>query len=159
MLRLPVFALAICLPGNAQFSGLATSADGSRVYFATALRQKNTTQPVYGKLFTVDSAGLKLFLSRDAQIPPPPAPGTNSGTQTNAYDLQAASVSSDGKVFAASAIRGCVGGGYVCNPLERYFTTLDFSLGQRQLAGIAEFARLVGPQIGVSRVPEIELLR
>ena len=43
--------------------------------------------------------------------------------------------------------------------LERYFTTLDFSLGPRQLAGIAEFARLVGPQIGVSRVPEIELLR
>ncbi|WP_199742374.1 menaquinone biosynthetic enzyme MqnA/MqnD family protein [Streptomyces triticirhizae] len=29
--------------------------------------------------------------------------------------------------------------------LERYFTTLDFRLGERQLAGIAEFARRVGP--------------
>jgi len=28
--------------------------------------------------------------------------------------------------------------------LRRYFTTLDFSLGAEQLAGIAEFARRVG---------------
>jgi hypothetical protein len=94
-------------------------------YFATALRQKNTTQPVYGKLFTLDPAGLKLFLSRDAQIPPAPAPGTISGTPTNPYDLQAASVSADGKVFAASAIRECVGDGSICTRLERYFTTIS----------------------------------
>src|SRR5450432_541468 len=130
ILRLTVFTLAICcvpaicVPAIAQFSGLATPGDGSRVYFATALRQKNTTQPVYGKLFTLDPAGLKLFLSRDAQIPPAPAPGTISGTPTNPYDLQAASVSADGKVFAASAIRECVGAGSICTRLERYFTTI-----------------------------------
>ncbi len=33
--------------------------------------------------------------------------------------------------------------------LVRYFTTLDFSLGERQLAGLAEFARRVGPRIGL----------
>ena len=130
ILRLTVFTLAICcvpaicVPAIAQFSGLATPGDGSRVYFATVLRQKNTIQPVYGKLFTVDPAGLKLFLSRDAQIPPAPAPGTISGTPTNPYDLQAASVSADGKVFAASAIRECVGAGSICTRLERYFTTI-----------------------------------
>jgi chorismate dehydratase len=39
--------------------------------------------------------------------------------------------------------------------LERYFTTLDFSLGPRQLAGMREFARRVAPQIGVD--PEVEV--
>jgi chorismate dehydratase len=34
--------------------------------------------------------------------------------------------------------------------LVRYFTTLDFSLGERQLAGLAEFARLVAPRIGLA---------
>ena len=42
--------------------------------------------------------------------------------------------------------------------LEDYFTTLDFSLGERQLEGVREFARQVGPQIGISRVPEVMLL-
>ena len=42
--------------------------------------------------------------------------------------------------------------------LEKYFTTLDFSLGERQLAGIREFARLAGPQFGLDRVPGITLL-
>ncbi|GAA2013826.1 menaquinone biosynthesis protein [Catenulispora yoronensis] len=42
--------------------------------------------------------------------------------------------------------------------LEDYFTTLDFSLGERQLEGVREFARRVGPQIGVPEVPEIALL-
>jgi chorismate dehydratase len=42
--------------------------------------------------------------------------------------------------------------------LETYFTTLDFSLGERQLAGVREFARLVGPQIGVAEAPRITLL-
>ncbi len=35
--------------------------------------------------------------------------------------------------------------------LVRYFQTLDFSLGERQLAGLAEFAHRVGPRIGLAR--------
>jgi chorismate dehydratase len=42
--------------------------------------------------------------------------------------------------------------------LERYFTTLDFSLGPRQLAGVREFARRVGTQIGADPEVHIELL-
>jgi chorismate dehydratase len=38
--------------------------------------------------------------------------------------------------------------------LVRYFQTLDFSLGPRQLAGLAEFARRVGPRIGLARFDE-----
>ena len=42
--------------------------------------------------------------------------------------------------------------------LERYFTTLDFSFGPRQLAGVREFARRVAPQIGADPEARIELL-
>jgi chorismate dehydratase len=42
--------------------------------------------------------------------------------------------------------------------LERYFTTLDFSLGPRQLDGVREFARRVGTQIGADPEVRIELL-
>ncbi len=42
--------------------------------------------------------------------------------------------------------------------LEKYFTTLDFSLGERQLAGIRAFAEAVGPLIGVDGVPGITML-
>ncbi len=38
--------------------------------------------------------------------------------------------------------------------LVRYFGTLDFSLGERQLAGLAEFARRVGPRIGLAPMAE-----
>jgi chorismate dehydratase len=43
--------------------------------------------------------------------------------------------------------------------LENYFTTLDFSFGPRQLAGVREFARRVAPQIGADPEVPIELLR
>jgi chorismate dehydratase len=42
--------------------------------------------------------------------------------------------------------------------LERYFTTLDFSLGAGQLAGIREFARRVGDTTGFSPEVRVELL-
>ena len=40
---------------------------------------------------------------------------------------------------------------FEASALVRYFQTLDFSLGERQLAGLAEFARRVGPRIGLAR--------
>lgn len=41
--------------------------------------------------------------------------------------------------------------------LERYFTTLDFSLGAAQLAGIREFARRVGDTTGFAPDVDLEL--
>jgi chorismate dehydratase len=40
---------------------------------------------------------------------------------------------------------------FEASALVRYFQTLDFSLGERQLTGLAEFARRVGPRIGLAR--------
>ena len=43
--------------------------------------------------------------------------------------------------------------------LRRYFTTLDFSLGAEQLAGIAEFARRIAPATGFPANVRVELYR
>ena len=43
---------------------------------------------------------------------------------------------------------------FEASALVRYFRTLDFSLGERQLAGLAEFAHRVGPRIGLARYEE-----
>ncbi|WP_445528267.1 menaquinone biosynthetic enzyme MqnA/MqnD family protein [Streptomyces cyslabdanicus] len=43
--------------------------------------------------------------------------------------------------------------------LERYFTTLDFSFGDPQVAAVAEFARRVGPTTGFPADVKVELLR
>lgn len=105
VVRFPVVLLFLRC-AIAQFFSLATPSDGSRVYFETPLRQKNTLQPAYGKLFRVDSAGLSLQESR-VQQNPAPSPGTSLPV-SNAYDLQGVDVSSDGLVIAAAAIRDCI---------------------------------------------------
>jgi len=51
ILRIAAVVVAFSNYALAQFFSLATGADGSRLYFATPLRQKNTVQPTYGKLF------------------------------------------------------------------------------------------------------------
>lgn len=43
--------------------------------------------------------------------------------------------------------------------LEQYFTTLDFSFGEPQLAAVAEFARRVGPTTGFPSDVKVELLQ
>ncbi|NGO73685.1 menaquinone biosynthetic enzyme MqnA/MqnD family protein, partial [Streptomyces boncukensis] len=42
--------------------------------------------------------------------------------------------------------------------LERYFTTLDFRLGERQLDGVAEFARRAGAEAGFPPGVRVDLL-
>jgi len=39
------------LPALAQFSGLTANYDGSKLYFVSTLRQRNTPQPLHGKVF------------------------------------------------------------------------------------------------------------
>ena len=43
--------------------------------------------------------------------------------------------------------------------LERYFTTLDFRFGARQLEAVAEFARRVGPTAGFPADVKVELVQ
>lgn len=101
---------------TAQFESLATTDDGSVLYFATNLRQKNTAQTFYGKIFKVDSAGIQMYAAREKVEPPPltqPVPGGFRGL-SNYYWLSTPDVSGDGKVVAYSGTADCYGAAYKC---------------------------------------------
>src|SRR6266853_1420406 len=133
ILRIAAVVVAFSNYALAQFFSLATNADGSRVYFATPLRQKNTAQPTYGKLFRMDSSGLNLQESRIVQ-PPEPVPSGIAGVGiyhlSNAYDLRAVDVSSDGQVMASTGFRDCIGDLALCSKgADGYVTTI--TIGSR----------------------------
>jgi uncharacterized protein (TIGR03437 family) len=140
MLRAFCILIALTVPMRAQFFGLATPADGSTVYFATTLRLKNTTQPDYGKLFRVDAGRLSLQESRSYQAAAPLPSGIAAVGQislSNAYDLQAASVSSDGQVLAATARRDCLDVQSLCAKRHLGFvTTITASGSSRDYADL-----------------------
>ena len=60
-----VIAIGVPGCGLAQFFGMATPGDGSRVYFATPSRVKASGQNPYGKIFQYDTNGLRLVAARD----------------------------------------------------------------------------------------------
>jgi hypothetical protein len=118
MISRALLSLLLAAQASARFFGLATPADGSRVYFATTLKQKDAMQPTWGKLFPADTGGLHLAEARAYQFPDPPPTGVATGIgqahPTNPYHLQAASVSADGRVVAVTGWRDCVEGGNCC---------------------------------------------
>ena len=117
--RVLFLAIGISAPAYAQFFGLATPADGTRVYFTTPSRQKDTAQSPYGKLFQYGPTGLQLTLARDP-------------TAGGAYDLWASDASADGSVLAIGGIRHCLGTDAVlCSKQELFTTTVNVS-GQAQ---------------------------
>lgn len=102
---------ALCFPTlglQGQFAGLATPADGSRVYFASPLRLKGTGQPAHGKLFVADADGVRLVRSRERVEPAPFDPFGGRGL-TNAYSYESADVSGDGGIVVAELLRACLG--------------------------------------------------
>lgn len=127
-MRIPPLALALAiaagLPGTAagQFFGLATPADGSQIYFVTPLSQRNTNQSRWGKLFEIDSSGLKLKESRDRYVVRHDP--VYDITTTNPYDIRGASFSSDGQVVAVTGWLECIGSIYCSHLVENYQTTI-----------------------------------
>jgi hypothetical protein len=67
---LALSAAVIAAPAFGQFFGRATPFDGSSVYFSTPLKLKNTTQPIYGKIFRADLAGVHLQEFREIRLGP-----------------------------------------------------------------------------------------
>ena len=122
-----VLMAALSASGEAQFFGLGTPADGSSVYFSAtpSLRGKVT----WGKLFQVDSSGLRSVEARDYEVLDPPPVGYATGPglahPTNPYDIRGADISSDGAVLAVSAWRACASGeAEHCSKMENYYTTI-----------------------------------
>ena len=139
MFRYLLFIALFSTSAYAQFFGLATPADGSRVYFATPLRQKDTTQPTYGKLFQIDDSGLKLLLARDIVTLPPDPFG--AGYLTNDYDLVSADVSSDGQVFAAAGAHDCYRGSTItCEHIASIGTTITSGGQSHGYAGMLKLS-------------------
>ena len=119
-----VMLIGVPCCGLAQFFGMATPRDGSRVFFATPSRVKDSGQNPYGKIFQYDANGLRLVAARD----PGPSPNLTlsfNGALTNAFDLAMADTSSDGLVTAIGGARHCAGSDVVlCSKQELFSTTI-----------------------------------
>ena len=103
-----IFTLAvasICFPQNFR-GGLATTGDGSVVYFALDMRQRSTSQPLHSKIFAVDRQDIRLVMQRQVNVDS----GSRESGQysTNYYRLDSPQVSGDGAVVAFSGTRDCV---------------------------------------------------
>ena len=110
MRLLLLFFASSVLPATAQFASLSTTHDGSVLFFATPLSQTGTDQPNHGKVFIVDTNGVKLLQSRNRDVFPntsfvfPP-----TAYQTNFYDLVDVSAAGDLSQLAIAAVRECSG--------------------------------------------------
>jgi uncharacterized protein (TIGR03437 family) len=131
--RVIALILLSSLNCTAQFFGLGTPADGSSVFFATSLPQKNTAQPAYGKIFRVDANGLALVESRAYQTGPPAQFGM---VLSNAYNLVFVDVSSDGATTAMYALRDCSAPDALCLKTDAaQLTTIATPSGTRDYQG------------------------
>lgn len=130
-LKLILCALAVASStAFAQFTGLATPADGSVVYFTSALRLKGTNQPSHGKLFAADENGVRVVESRN-RIDPPFDP-FGACLFGDIYAFQAAEISADGQTIAARGSRSSSGS---CRVFARA-TLVRSPAGEREYPGV-----------------------
>ena len=72
MLRRSALLAFLLAPAvSAQLTGLASTADGSSIYFASTLRLKSLGQPLNGKIYVATQDGVSLFRARQTSDPPP----------------------------------------------------------------------------------------
>ncbi len=93
------------LPLAAQFTSLSTNNDGSLLFFTTPLSQTGVGQPNFGKVFVVDSTGVRPWLLRTRLVD---GNATGNAYTTNAYNLVGVSAGDNSNV-AVSSVIGCVG--------------------------------------------------
>jgi len=97
--------VAFCLPAAAQFTGLAVTDDGARVYFSTTLRERGTDQPAHGKIWVVDDSGARLYAMRPEV--PPERPVFPDPRLSNFFYLWMPDVSGDGVVVSFAGAGYC----------------------------------------------------
>jgi uncharacterized protein (TIGR03437 family) len=118
----------------AQFSGLASTADGSSLYFASTLRLKSLGQPLNGKIYVATPGGVSLFRAREASPTPANAPLC---TVSGFADYLAAETSSAGVVALSYNARSFGGCSY---PPNTYMTQIVTASGETNLPGIARLS-------------------
>jgi uncharacterized protein (TIGR03437 family) len=83
-----------------QFRDLATTSDGSQLFFITALRQHGTTRPLFAKIVALQGTAVALVYQ-------PPVPPPSPYSQYSVGPLQAAG---DGSWIVCGTERVCIGG-------------------------------------------------
>lgn len=117
------FLFLSILPLFGQFSGLATTDDGSQLYFSSVLQLSGTSnENTYAKIFRYDASGIH-FVAQVDKIAIAPGPGTPS---TNPYSLTSAYVSGTGSVFGYVGIADCFTGVPTCYYAGLEQTTLQY---------------------------------
>ncbi len=110
------------IPAVAQFSGLASTDDGSQLYFSSPLQLAGTTnENTSSKIFRYDSTGIH-FVAQMAKV------ATAGGyllPTSNPYNLTSAYVSGNGSVFGYVGTADCPSGPCYYQGVQQ--TTLQFS--------------------------------
>lgn len=141
--RYAILSMLVCAtfrPGafsqESPFAGLSATANGSQLYFVTALRQKGTDQPLWPKAFVRDAESLRLFEVRDPVFAPP-APLSSAQTSID-YIIRSVSVSADASVTAVAAMVECRGS--PCRPIQPSTTRVRLAGFERIYDGVLELS-------------------
>jgi uncharacterized protein (TIGR03437 family) len=119
----------------AQFSGLASTTDGSLVYFASTLRLKSSlSQPLNGKIYAATQDGVSLYRARESSALPPNAPPCSVGGFADYLAAEASSADVVALLYRAQSAAGC---SYPPNPYITQFVTAS---GETNVPGIARLS-------------------
>ena len=137
--RVVLVAILLAPSLAAQFSGLASTADGSSLYFASNLRLKNLAQPLNGKIYVAGPNGVSLFRAQEVSAAPP------SNNQANNQACLAGGFSdylgADTSSIGVVALSYTAQRSGICSyPLSTYMTQLVTASGASNVAGIARLS-------------------
>jgi uncharacterized protein (TIGR03437 family) len=118
----------------AQISGLATTADGSKVYFVTSLRQTGSTQSTTSKVFVLANGVLTLVAQGPAFVSVPGGPP---------WIYNRPSLSGDGSILAINGPSPCLPSWLCTTTIEGQGATLQID-GNASLSPNGRFAAVYG---------------
>lgn len=128
--RVLLLALAVLGPASAQFSDFAMTGDGSTLYFASSLVLRGTSVPEQGRIYALDSTGVRLVAGLTAA--PPVGPGM---ALSNYYWLSRPEVSRDGSVLAFTGQADCSGNDSCVFAAKLQTTNRGLAGGDRNVLG------------------------
>ena len=105
--RIVLLAILLAPSLAAQFSGLASTADGSSLYFASTLRLKNLNQPLNGKIYVAGQNGVSLFRAQEVSAPPPNTPACSAGGFSSYLGAETSSIGVVALSYFAEPGSGC----------------------------------------------------
>jgi uncharacterized protein (TIGR03437 family) len=131
--RIAIFTVLFAPALFAQFSGLASTAGGSSVYFASTLRLKSLGQPLNGKIYVAAQDGVTLFRAREPAGLPANSPPCSAG---GFADYLGAETSTG--VVALSYRANTAGG---CSyPVNTWMTRIVTASGETDTPGIVRLS-------------------